>query len=250
MASVITLEGLTSFSGTNEDRALALIKIDYNSNIYDWKIYIPTTVTDIGTFLENSKPALELEIDLKEAEWTALDPKTREIPDPFNPGQTIVVPILKEEIVKPEVPDVRARRRDSYPSLHSQVEALWKGVNAAEYAEVETQIDDVDNAIDEKYRSAAELTARKIERYRQRIQKNLDKFAANKEPFIDMADACIYSLCTTVNLYQTRGQYCVNARADMWKAFYDIVKDVNDGIRTLPETWSELNLELPQLSWP
>jgi hypothetical protein len=126
----VSLEGLMTVGG-DETRALAIVKVDHNGQTYDWQIFVPPN-TDLSTFITGSEARLKAEIDAKEAEWTALTPKTREIEDPMT-GETTTVEIDKSEIVRPEIPDYYAKRRAEYPSAGDQLGAQWKGgVEAAD----------------------------------------------------------------------------------------------------------------------
>lgn len=124
----ISLEGLMTIGG-DETRALAMVKVVHNEQNYDWQIFVPADV-DLATFIENSEATVKAQIDAKEAEWGALDPKTREIEDPLT-GETTTVDIEKSEIVKPDIPDYYAKRRAEYPSIGDQLDAFWKGGDAA-----------------------------------------------------------------------------------------------------------------------
>lgn len=137
MASTITLEGLSSVGG-NEDRALADIIVDYNNIAYKWKIYIPKNVTNLDQFLEESKPSIESDIDAKELKWINLNPKTKII-------DGVVFDIQKDEIVKPDVPDYYALRRNQYPSIGEQLDAVWKGIDSQAYTDMLQKIQDVKN---------------------------------------------------------------------------------------------------------
>ena len=139
MSCEISLEGLLTVGG-NEERSLADIKVYYNNNVYDWKIYIPQNV-NLSEYIEQSKAKIMADIDAKEAEWEALDPKTKTIPDPHRfGGEEIVVPVEKNEIVKPNIPDYYALRRQEYPSLMEQLGAIWKGIDSAEFDEMKQKI--------------------------------------------------------------------------------------------------------------
>lgn len=120
----VSLEGLTTVGG-EETRALAMVKVNHNNQTYDWQIFVPAGV-DLSTFITGSEVRLKAEIDAKEAAWTALTPKTREVTDPMT-GETKTVAIDKSEIVRPEIPDYYAKRRAEYPSLGDQLDAMWKG---------------------------------------------------------------------------------------------------------------------------
>jgi hypothetical protein len=123
----ISLEGLMS-PGGDENRALALLKVEHNGLTYDWQAYVPPN-TDLTTFIAQSEATIKAQIDAKEAAWAALTPKTREVTDPIT-GETTTVPIEKSEIVRPDVPDYYAKRRAEYPPIGDQLDALWKGGDA------------------------------------------------------------------------------------------------------------------------
>ena len=130
MAISISLEGLRSFNN-EEDRSLADIKVEYNNNIYDWQIYIPSNVS-ISEYLESKKTAIQADIDNKEAIWNEMTNKTRVIENSIT-GESFVVDIDKSEVVKADVPDYYAKRRAEYPSIGDQLGALWKGANSIEF---------------------------------------------------------------------------------------------------------------------
>jgi hypothetical protein len=123
----ISLEGLMTVGG-DETRALAMVKVNHNDQAYDWQIFVPADV-DLATFIENSEATVKAQIDAKEAQWTALDPKTKQVVDGIM-GEVIEVPIEKSEIVKPDIPDYYAKRRAEYPSIGDQLDAFWKGGDA------------------------------------------------------------------------------------------------------------------------
>lgn len=124
----ISLEGLLTLGG-DEDRALASVKVEHNGQTYDWQVYVPPNA-NLSEFIAASEAAVIKQIDAKEAEWAALDPKTRTIEDPIT-GETTTVPIDKSEIVRPDVPDYYAKRRAEYPKLGDQLDAMWKGSDDA-----------------------------------------------------------------------------------------------------------------------
>jgi len=123
----ISLEGLQS-GVSGEERAIAILKVEHNAQTYDWMTFIPVGA-DLSEYLASSESRIYAEIDAKEAEWAALTPKTREITDPF--GQTITVDINKAEVVCADNPDYYANRRAEYPTIADQMDAFWKGGDAA-----------------------------------------------------------------------------------------------------------------------
>lgn len=139
----ISLEGLMS-GVEGEERALALLQVTHNDQTYEWKAFVPPGTTDLGQFVTDITPRILAEIDAKEAEWEALDPKTRVIED-ITIGEPITVPIDKSEIVRPEIPDYYAKRRAEYPPLGEQLDAVWKGGDAATAMQAKIQ------AVKQKY---------------------------------------------------------------------------------------------------
>lgn len=125
--TMVSLEGLQS-GIAGEERALAILKVVYKGETYDWQLYIPPE-TNLADYIDAKTMDILAEIDRKEAEWAALDPKTRTYEDPFT-GETVVQDIQKSEIVRPDIPDYYAKRRAEYPALGDQIDALWKGGTA------------------------------------------------------------------------------------------------------------------------
>jgi hypothetical protein len=125
----ISLEGLMNVGG-DETRALAMVKVNHQGQDYDWQIFIPQDA-NLSEYVANAEANIKADIDAKKAVWAALEPKTREIPDPIT-GQTQIVDIDESEIVRPDIPDYYARRRSEYPSIGDQLDALWKGGQAAQ----------------------------------------------------------------------------------------------------------------------
>lgn len=83
---------------------------------YPWAVYIPNGA-DINSYLTTNSKVYENDIIRKEAEWAALEPKTRTILGPN--GSPIQVPILKSEIVKPTIPDSEEMLSDTLLNLDS-----------------------------------------------------------------------------------------------------------------------------------
>ena len=122
---MISLEGLQS-GVTGEDRAIAILKVEHNGQTYDWMTFVLPN-TDLATYIADSETRIKAEIDAKEAAWTALTPKTREI-EGINGTETVAID--KSEIVRADNPDYYASRRAEYPTLADQLDAMWKGGDA------------------------------------------------------------------------------------------------------------------------
>jgi hypothetical protein len=136
--SEIALTGLAS-NIEGESRALAYLEINHNNTVYNWQIFIPNDIENLQSYLESSKSSILADIDSKEAAWAALEPKTRMINDPMT-GESIESPISKEEIVKPSIPDYYALRRNEYPSLGDQLDAMWKGLESQAFLNMQNTI--------------------------------------------------------------------------------------------------------------
>ena len=136
----IELTGLYTPSAP-ETRNIAYLNVQHNGQTYDWLIYVPQDV-NVGDYVTANEAAIYAQIDAKEAQWTALDPKTTTIEDPFG-GESIVVDIQKSEIVRPDSPDYYAKRRDEYPPIGDQLGAIAKGLDSAEYADILNKIEAV-----------------------------------------------------------------------------------------------------------
>ena len=121
-----------------ETRSIAYLNVQHNGQTYDWLIYVPHDVS-VGEYVTANEAAIYAQIDAKEAQWDVLDPKTRTITDPFT-DETITVDIQKSEIVHPDSPDYYALRRAEYPSIGDQLGAIAKGLNSAEYLDIQAKI--------------------------------------------------------------------------------------------------------------
>jgi len=109
--TTVSLEGLQS-GIAGEDRAIAILKVEHNGQTYDWQRYVPAD-TDLSQFIAGLASSVGAEIDAKEAQWAA------------SPNGE------KSDVVRPDVPDYYAKRRSEYPALGDQLDAQWKGGDAA-----------------------------------------------------------------------------------------------------------------------
>jgi hypothetical protein len=132
-----------------ETRDIAHLEVVHNGNTYNWMVYTSQGV-DIADSLASMETRIYAEIDYKEAQWAALEPKTKTIqipPNPLTGESTVVVDIAKEEVVKPDYPDYYALRRNEYPLLGDQLGGISKGIDSAEYQDILTKI----QAVKDKY---------------------------------------------------------------------------------------------------
>jgi hypothetical protein len=128
-----------------ETRDIAHLEVVHNGNTYDWMVYIPQGVS-VTDSLASMETRIYDEIDYKEAQWAALEPKTRIELNRITMEET-VVDIAKEEVVKPDYPDYYALRRNEYPIMGDQLGGISKGIDSAEYQDILTKI----QAVKDKY---------------------------------------------------------------------------------------------------
>ena len=82
----------------------------------------------------------------------------------------------------------------------------------------------------------------------QQVQLRLDNFAKTKN-YDGILSACTYA--TSVNpAFKAEGQYCVELRDNTWAVLYQILEEVQSGIRDIPSSYQDIESELPALGWP
>ena len=82
----------------------------------------------------------------------------------------------------------------------------------------------------------------------QAAQARLDAFAQQRN-YDGILSACSYAT-STVPQFQTEGQYCVQARDATWATLYAILAQVQAGERLPPQSYADLQAQLPILAWP
>ena len=80
------------------------------------------------------------------------------------------------------------------------------------------------------------------------IQQRLDRFASTRG-YSSILSACTYAT-SSVTKFAAEGQYCVNARDTTWDTCYTILAEVELGQRPAPQSYADIEEELPQLVWP
>jgi hypothetical protein len=113
-----------------DDRSLILLSVVYNNETFSWFIRMPKYFDgSIQDFVNMKTESIYADIESKLQLWNNLEIKTREIED-IDSGNPIIIPIKKEEIVKPTYPDYYVLRAREYPSIADQLDAFWKGGSA------------------------------------------------------------------------------------------------------------------------
>ena len=82
----------------------------------------------------------------------------------------------------------------------------------------------------------------------QATQVRLDDFARTRS-YDGILSACTYAT-SSVPKFQAEGQYCVDARDSTWQKLYEIMQEIESGSRPVPAGYSDIESELPVLSWP
>lgn len=81
-----------------------------------------------------------------------------------------------------------------------------------------------------------------------KTQQRLDEFACTRY-YDGILSLCTYAT-SSVQKFQTEGQYGVDARDATWEKLYDIMAEVQAGTRPMPSGYDEIEPELPVLTWP
>jgi len=80
------------------------------------------------------------------------------------------------------------------------------------------------------------------------VQANLDDFAKTRN-YDGILSACTYAT-SSIPKFASEGQYCVNARDNTWTTLYTIMAEVEAGTRPIPTSFTDIEPELPVLTWP
>lgn len=80
------------------------------------------------------------------------------------------------------------------------------------------------------------------------IQWKLDEFAKTRG-YENITSLATYSTSTN-SKFIIEGQYGVQVRDQMWATLYQILAEVETGTRPMPQSFEEIEQELPQLEWP
>lgn len=80
------------------------------------------------------------------------------------------------------------------------------------------------------------------------VQARLDTFARTRN-YDNILSACTYATDIDTT-FSAEGQYCVASRGTTWRKLYEILDEVNAGIRPEPTCYADIEPELPALNWP
>lgn len=79
------------------------------------------------------------------------------------------------------------------------------------------------------------------------VQRRLDNFAKERN-YDSILSACTYAT-STVPQFKSEGQRCVDLRDETWGRLYQIMAEVESGARPMPAGYTEIETDLPSLTW-
>lgn len=104
-------------------------------------------------------------------------------------------------------------------------------------------------------KTAEEIAAEKAEKLAslqadivRQTQDRLDAFAQTRG-YDGILSACTYAT-STVDKFRNEGTYCVEARDATWRKLYEVLAEVEAGTRPAPNSYTDIEPELPPLTWP
>jgi hypothetical protein len=79
-------------------------------------------------------------------------------------------------------------------------------------------------------------------------QLRLDDFAKTRE-YDGIMSACTYAN-STIDKFKIEGKYCLEIRDLTWIKLYEILEEVKTQQRPIPNSYDDIQSELPILEWP
>lgn len=79
-------------------------------------------------------------------------------------------------------------------------------------------------------------------------QNRLDDFAKMRG-YDGIMSACTYAN-SKIPRFSSDGKYCSDLRDATWAKLYEILGEVQSGVRPVPKSYAEVEQELPVLEWP
>lgn len=80
------------------------------------------------------------------------------------------------------------------------------------------------------------------------VADRLDQFARTRQ-YENIAIACSYTNSNIIK-FKIEGDYCVKIRDATWNKLYEVINNIKNGTRPVPESFSDILDELPALQWP
>lgn len=79
-------------------------------------------------------------------------------------------------------------------------------------------------------------------------QRRLDDFAKSRG-YDNIMSACSYTTSTKPR-FAAESQYAVEIRDETWDMLYQILAEVQSGVRPIPSGYADIESDLPLLEWP
>jgi hypothetical protein len=80
------------------------------------------------------------------------------------------------------------------------------------------------------------------------VDGRLNAFAMTRG-YNNIVSACSYATSSNVK-FRAEAQYCVDMRDETWSKFFEIVAEIESGDREVPDSYHDIEDELPELAWP
>jgi hypothetical protein len=105
---MLEIKGIVS-NLLNDERLKVIVGVPIADANYDWFVLVPPE-QDWQAYVAENEAVIIADVTAKIAEWETTDKET---------------PLA--DYVQPEYPDYWAHRKNEYPSIGQQLDALWKG---------------------------------------------------------------------------------------------------------------------------
>lgn len=107
----------------------------------------------------------------------------------------------------------------------------------------------IEEALDGEFNTAPVRSSAEVQKeITDSTQARLDAFAKTRN-YDGILSACTYATSSILK-FKTEGQYCVDARDNTWAKLYQIVQEVQQGVRPAPSSFADIEPDLPVLTWP
>lgn len=81
-----------------------------------------------------------------------------------------------------------------------------------------------------------------------KTQEKLDNFAKTRG-YDNILSAATYST-STISKFRQEGQYAVEIRDQTWSKLYDLLRQIQSGVMSIPQNFNDIEALLPTLEWP
>lgn len=82
----------------------------------------------------------------------------------------------------------------------------------------------------------------------QATQQRLNSFARTRN-YDNILSACSYATSSILK-FKIEGQHCIEMRDRTWSKLYEILAEIQSGVRPTPSCYADIEVDLPVLTWP